>query len=887
MIEWVMLRGEGPAMGKWLVWAKKQARFMYENDIRPTKRIQAPDGTLVSIEIRDDEAFIRIVGGMAGSYQFIGSLDYLYKTFDDPNSLPGTRYLPLVYAVHAQVKGGNWTATPLVSSVEAPSGDLSWIYDPNPLNTDNYLLLAPAHQPDGAGIRQWYGSTTEIPKRNIPWLLTQWQQTLPCHGLHTFSGHSITPWGTLDVGYDLGPNFFSGDGLIGVNKTPDSDWYGQAAIRLESNRNFIIMVDVNSVFYCYPTEGYGQEFIEGGTEWSGEKANVPLDLTKSQACPWPAWVTTANLGVAAIEEPVTLVEQLSRFRPLWTFDHAGTRAVCIMAHRDDVWEDAYFTSSVYNGDGSLLYEQQNDYPGLVEVSFSIEVTGPNLADFTFSVSLKQDIYSKEDLRCPIAAGYALRPMGDVALDELLVLEYEHYTDLPEMAVVAEFSHLPPLETYQPRRPNLATVASVKRENGGAWTEVKRWLAYYACYPIEVYSDPEPRHFSPIITDLDGVPGASDYYWNHFVYSGQIVSMDISSLSFCITAVVWTMGEVPRSSEDNYGAEAQTIVTTAFGSERDRRSVGHPQMVEAASAMYDLTHPYPDIASMTRFYVNATASYEYYDEGDAIGNRFEYATLTVTLGGGDEPLVNLIQDASEAMLNYATILNCPLFTGYELIYSPVIFSYFDNGPYVRPGIRWYHTETLWQDGTLSFTDYPYGAVYNSNVYFQTMISLGREYSRFGVHRSGSWSIFAGPFAAHKEVMLVSEDIPNTYQQTIVDRVTLKDVTESNDRTTTHIALLNQAFGKVLTPEDYFFKFRKLGPLPEFKPNSDDPVESSWWYITSLAPLGVILATQHLVKSRAYFETCFNAAFLSTSPYEAYSSYATFPSPRMECAFLPPK
>lgn len=885
MIEWVMLRGEGPAIGKWLAWAKKQARFMYENDIRPTKRIQAPDGTLVSIEIRDDEAFIRVVGGMAGSYQFIGSLDYLYKTFDDDNLPAGTRYLPLVYAVHAQVKGGNWTATPLVSSAEAPSSGFSWPYDPDPRNTDDYLILKPAHQWDGCGIRQWYGPTAEIPKKNVPWLLTQWQQNFPCHGLYRYSG--LGTWGSLDTGYDLGPNFFSGDGLIGINKTPDSDWYGQAAIRVVSNRNFIIMADVNSVFYCYPTDGYGPEFIDGGTEWPGEKANVPLNLTKSQACPWPAWVTVENLGVAAIEEPITGDEQYSRLRPLWVFDHAGTRAVCITAHRDPAWGDAYFTSSRYSPDGTTLtYEVQYDYPGLVEVLFSIAVTGPNLEDFTFSVSLKQDIYSKEDLRCPIAAGYALRPMGDVTLDELLVLEYEYYTDLPAMAVVADFPHDPgPPTLYQPRRPNMATVASVKRENGGTWAEVKRWLAYYACYPIEVYGDPEPRRFSPLIEDFDEVPNEPDYYWNHFSYTGQIVSMDISSLSFCVTAVVWTMGKVPRNGSDNYGAEAQTIVTTAFGVERDRKSVGHPRMKVASSAMYDLTHPYPDLASMTRFYTNATADYEYYNTGFAEDNIFEYATLTVRLGDSSDPLVNVIQDASEDLRYFVSIRDCPLLAENEEVHSPVIFSYFDDWAYIRPGIRWYAPAL--QDGTLSFTNYPYGAVYNSNMYALTVSPACNSYYRFGVHRSGSWSIFAGPFAANTSLMLVSEDIANSYEQVIVDVVTLKDITESKDRTTTHIALLNQAFGKTITPEDYFFNIRKLGPLPEFKPNSDDPTAHSWWYVESLSPLGVVLMTQYLVGSRLELETCFDNNFIGTKRYFSYDMRLTFPSPRMECAFLPPK
>lgn len=888
MIEWITSRGEVPA--KWFAWARKRARFLLDADIRPVERVRMPDGTVVAIEVRGDEAVIRITGGVSGSYQFIGTLSHLYKTFDDDNLPAGTRYLPLVYAVHAQVKGGVWKATPLIASGEEvptdPPPNQSWPYDPDPRNTDNRLLLSPAHQWDGNGMHQWYGPTAEVPKRNIPWLMTQWQQSHPCCALGRFTGGSSAYWFTQDMGYDFGPTYFGGDGLQGVNKSPDSDWYGRAALRVADGRTFIVMVDVNSVFYCYPTEGYGADFISGGDEWPGEKANVPTELTQSQACPWPTWVTEENLGVAAIEEPVSETVQRQRLRPLWVFDQAGTRAACIAAHRDAAWADSYFTSSLYGPTGTFQHNHQEDYPGLVEVEFAIAVTGPNLADFTFAVSLRQAIYSKTDLRCPVACGYALRPMGDVALDELLVLEYEHYTDLPAMAVVADYPDDPgPPTLYQPRRPNRATVARVKRENGGEWATVKSWLAYYACYPIETYGDPEPRRFSPWIEDIDGVPEESDYFWNHFAYIAQMVAMDLSSLSFCVAATVWTMGTVPRSGGTNYGAEAQAIITTAFGTERDRRSIGHSALQTVAAAMHDLTHSWPDLANMTRFHLNAVASYAHYTTGFAAGNIHQYATLTVT-DGDETSWANVIQDASEDLLAYNAITNCSLFSGHDEIWCPVVFSYWDGYPSVRPGIRW-HTSGGWQTGTLSFSNYPYGAVHHGAVHFLTLAPLNNVQARFGVHRSGSWSIFAGPFAAQAGLMEVDTDIPNDYQQTLVDRVTLRDVTEADDRSTTHVALLNLAFSKTLTPEDYHFEFRKLDALPEMRPKSDDPTAHSWHDVAALAPLGVIFSNQYLAYSRPLNQFCFASTFATLSRYYSYSSFLTFPSPRLECAFLPPR
>lgn len=898
MIEWITLDGEGPNVGLWLAWARKQARFMAEFGTRPAKFLRMADGTVVAIEVRGDWAFIRVVGGFAGSYQFIGTLDHLYKTFDDDSLPSGTRYLPLVYAVHAEVKAGQWRATPLASSAEAPPPGFNWFYEPDPRLTDDRLILKPAHQPDGNGMHQWYGPTADAPKRNVPWLMTQWQQSHPCNALGRYTGGSSAYWFTQDMGYDFGPTLFAGDGLNGVNKAPDSDWYCRAAIRRSGGRTFVVMVDVNSVFYCYPGEGYGAEFIPGGAEWPGEKANVPTAYTKSQACPWPAWVTAENLGVAAIEEPVAEAVQRTRLRPMWVFDAAGTRAACIAAHRDPVWADAHFTSSMYSGDGAtLVHPIKEDYPGLVEVEFAVEATGPDPDDFTFSVALRQSIYSKTDLRCPVAVGYAIRPMSyttlsgqtyTVPLDELLVLEYEHYTDLPAMAVPAAYPDDPgPPILHQPRRPNRATVASVRREDGGNWTEVRRWLAYYACYPVEDHGDSEPRKFAPIITDFPGVPGASDHFWNHFVYIAQTVAMDVGSLSFCVAATAWTMGTVPRLSTDNYAAEAQVIVTTAFGAERDRKAIGHPLLRAAAGAMHDLTHQYPDIGNMTRFHLNATASYAHYTAGFAAGNAHQYATLTVTLGDGSDPSTAVIQDASEPMAAYPAITGCPLFAGHDAIWNPVIFSYWDGFSLVRPGMRW-SIDAAWQAGSLSFSGYPYGAIHHGSVHFLTLAPLNDVQARFGVHRSGSWSIFAGPFAAHSALMDdVDTDIPLDYEQTLVDRVTLRDVTETKDRTTTHIALLNLAFGKTLTPEDYHFDLRKLDAVPEFRPKSDDPTPHSWHDVTSLAPLGIGFSHQYLALSRPLNKFCFASAFATLNRYYSYSSFLTFPSPRMECAFLPPK
>ena len=891
MVEW--LRVVGSPSPVWVTWARNRAAWLYETGIRPQQRLRMADGTEILIRLVGEFAHILVVGGGGGAYQFIGSLAHLYKTFDDDNLPAGTRYLPLVYAVHAEFKGGNWKATPLISSGEDvptdPAPTKPWTYDADPRNTDDHLILSPAHQWDGMGIHQWFNPTPDVPKRNIPWLMTQWQQSHPLSALGYFTGGSAARWFAKDMGYDFGPTYFSGDGLTGVNKSPDSDWYGRAAVhRTESGRIFIIMVDVNSTFYCYPTTGYDQTIISGGGEWPGEKANVPTALTQSQVCPWPAWVTAENLGVAAIEEPVSDAVHHSRLRPLWVFNQAGTRAACIAAHRDVSWSDAYFTSSLYDSSGNYKWNIKEDYPGLVEVEFTVAVTGPNDEDFTFSVALRQDIYSKEDQRCPVAVGYAMRDMSGAPLDTLLLLEYQHYTDVPAMCVEADDPDaLGPPTLYQPRRPNRCTVASIQAQGvTDVWVELDRWLVYYACYPVETHAVPEPRQFEPVITAFDGVPNF-DYYYNHFVYIAQIQTLDLSSLSWCVGATIWTQGTVPRISGDTYGAEAATIVTVAFGVERDRRSIGHADLKPVASAMFNLTHTYPDLGGMTRFHLNATADYTHYTTGFASGTEHEYATLDVTDGAGNT-WSNVIQDASENMASYtAMTANTTLFPSATEIWCPSIFAYWDGWPLVRPGVRW-RTAGGWQTGALSFTGYPYAAVHHGAVHFLTLAALNGVQQAIKAHRDGSWSIFAGPFAAQTSLMTVSSDVPDSYEQTLVDRVVLRGKDESSEQATTHIALLNQAFSKTLTPEDYHFTIRKIGTgtVPEFQPASDDPTAHSWYDINTLAPLGIIWGNQYLNGSRPFNLFCFESAFIQANRYGTFNPFSTWPNPRMECAFLPP-
>ena len=159
-----------------------------------------------------------------------------------------------------------------------------------------------------------------------------------------------------------------------------------------------------------------------------------------------------------------------------------------------MWSDTYFDSSLYVSDGTFMPGCREDYPGLVEVEFTVVVTGSGDGDFTFSVALNQAIYSKRTnvVRLPWAT-----PCGawGYPLDALLMLEYQHFTDIPAMCVVADDpDDAGPPTLYQPAGQIEPRLLSSNGRRGGL-DRVRRWLAYYACYPIRPMVPRSPRVLS--------------------------------------------------------------------------------------------------------------------------------------------------------------------------------------------------------------------------------------------------------------------------------------------------------------------------------------------------------------------------------------------------------
>jgi hypothetical protein len=912
----VLFLGDPAAAAPYVGIAKKLARETFDARIR-NKTYTVGEATIrventLSAKEGFGSDFTQTFGGIskvwiqAGSsdagYQFFGSSPLLDKSYGI--ALPaeyggGTRYVPKGFSAFVSVRAGALVNTPLVSSELAPP-DNEWRYDADPTNTYLYLRSDPFHQWDGRGVHQWRPAlTTNTDQRwtdaRQSWLLTQWQQPYPCLGQGARSGGVYRTRVTTDAGYDFGPTVFKEGARKGVPKIPDAGWYERAGMQTVvstefGTRRFIVMVDFNQRFYCYPTNGYGPEFLAGQDVALGEKANVPTELTQSQACPWPAWVTPQPTDFDVGDTATWL-------RPVWSFSPDGLKAVCVAAHRAEAWADSEFTSTFYDNAGQVIRTLQEDYPGLVEVGFTIALTGTNPEDFTFAVNLLYDACSQDTLIAPVAAVYTNSPIGAIAENSLVVLEYQHYTDNPSFTIADPLLVDDP-SAVTPARPNFTTIANVRVRQDSVWSVVRQWLAHYGAYPLD-YKNPGyrlgERKFTPQLEDYHSLAVGDVLGGEEFSFTTQINAMELETLSFCLAGSAYTMGWFTPTVGDSetYGIEGATVVVIAFNVEQERQSVGHDLMKAETSLMLDLQGSYPVLDDLTPFYLNATldqteVAYPWppYSTTDWLKKT---ANLTVRNGDGVE-MASLIQWGFYEAWRYLSFSECPLFTGYDSIYAPRVFSYFDIAPFIRPGVRWEASGSP-VAGESSFTDYPYGIIFHHRVLHKTILALNNTNTRFSTHpRSQSWAICVGPFSANAQTMKVSEPpIPHTLDQAIIDRIQLR-VWDSATAAyvlhdTSHRAALNSAFNQAWAEEDYYFNTREGGDgIPEFKPASLDATAHSWYDLTTLVPKAALWSSEYQSGDFIFPLACFSDTFMDTVRHLTYDPAITFPTPRMEAYFV---
>jgi len=788
-----------------------------------------------NIQSKICKVFIDAKGFMA--YQFYGSEETMKKTFEDPN-VPG-RWLPLGNWVLVKPKIKNdavvFTSRPLLSSLrQSTDTPPKWKYNPNPylsiqLEGDAPLRIKPVHQPDGMGVKKWQDL-----KNPETWLTSCWAEPSPNYAVSVRSGAAswFTTTGLTDQGYDYAPTLFNDKS--GKRRSPDSDWHRGACLHtVESedygSRLFVIVVDINHKFYCYPAS-----VLETETGAISNRPCVDDKYVKQQVAPLPPWVTLFNVGV---NSSLTAEEHTYEIQPQWVFSPQGDKAAAVMFHLDSAWKDAYHTSTryEYSAGTTTAKEVQESRPGVVEMEWEITLTGEDPEDFDFTVSLKQSLYSENDGRGYLAVGYASQDFvdlpGGVLYNGLLILEHDYYLgELFSQANLYTVPELPLSDTTLQilTHPPIAVVAKVTYES----VVVMQWLSSYTVFSnnsYRTYGGINPASLmSPTFDDLTDKP-ATAANTQTFCLQTHINAMDLPTLTFCfgvsasLTGVCTSGGYFLVESGEYiqwggpFCASAAYVVTYALGVKDEERFVGHPQLKEVLSDYFNLTHTHPNIAAMTPVNLNATIDSEAFNPSidhmndlyrtthyrippvwiAAYGNPDEYhkytefANLTINTGFSGESRTETVIQASSLTRSYATNFTDQL--GINLLAStvfsqdswittvPRIFLMFDGQYYERPGMRWMrkvYDGSIWRPngypgtlvleaGTSDFSGYPLGLVLHTRFAHTALFPLNNPYANLSAEPNGSYAIFFGPFAAPASTVATHPNINQPVPQIVAD------------------------------------------------------------------------------------------------------------------------
>lgn len=318
---------------------------------------------------------------------------------------------------------------------------IGWAYDPQ----DSF---------EGA-----YHLSTLIPTSNY----ARWPLSMDSGGLS----------GGRDIDYDL-PWWYSEDASamrIGHLTLPNTDWPRAGGMQeVDSQwgkRRFAIMITATDEVRVFPVDAILAITPENfGPVWTWDDATVPDQYVQSLTPTFPAWVwrgfdsTTAYESFTAGNDEAGRTIGLDEWREKhnqhrWEFNHDGTKAAAVMFHYKPFTNDATFFSanadlntpwtatqfaelkgtmgSTYGG-GWRRADDRDRYfvaPGVIEMTFDITITGPDLEDFTVTSNITS-VRAPESTNYPtVAVGYVWRDVTcngiKIAQGHMIALSLMLYT----------------------------------------------------------------------------------------------------------------------------------------------------------------------------------------------------------------------------------------------------------------------------------------------------------------------------------------------------------------------------------------------------------------------------------------------------------------------------
>lgn len=391
------------------------------------------DGIDIRLQTYDAESgSIRIQGSQAG-YRFFTTGPQLQTVTDSVSVLYRGHAVKVSYdAALDRLKG-----SPLGSSLREDTNDPKrWQFFSNPEDISG--VLHHLWQVEGIIEHAHYSDSNEL-------LVTPWGADRDQSGL---SRHSAIngPRESLDRGYDAPPTTFRQGRSVQPPKVPDMDWYRRGALRTVTHpvfgsRKFIVMSDVSHGFAAYPMSAPVD--VPPFADVQQIKTTITDTNVKRFTPTLPPWV---ELGVAQARDGFVFDEppdrtMLDHPQTLWKFNSTGTRCAALLKHT--LPAVPFPTTSFTDGFGTHTFpgagtvpefsfnaevppvdiQDRDSLPGFVEYNIGIELTGPELKDFTFTMGLRSEEDPRTSNNYPIAIDYAW-DIGKPLLqerDDLMVL----------------------------------------------------------------------------------------------------------------------------------------------------------------------------------------------------------------------------------------------------------------------------------------------------------------------------------------------------------------------------------------------------------------------------------------------------------------------------------
>ena len=415
---------------EYLPLARGRIRALRATGVESASQTLMVNGATIRVRIDGKEDYIYLKGG-GNYYQF-------FTTGAESQHEP----LPIALAPYAEARKGyivrveespkdtdtTVVANPQGSSVEA-SPEKEWTFYPSATALGAKLKTGfqiqayqedTHHRSNGTGGKQSKRAT-----------ISSWGSATPLHSL-TMRGGLGTVYSALsspitDLLYDVAPK-------AGSRQVPDADWYRHAALHdAESEeygtRRFLIMVDAANTFYAYPV-GQQDATIVPNPDYVAQaiKTNVADKFVRREPAPLPTWAAKAEAssrdyfrdGAKTLRHYYGLVPQYK-----WGFNSTGTKACAVIHERlngaTHIVDEKVVPLQFTMPGTTDIYPVQEALPGLVELKFTITLTGKKPEEFTFGVEVVRELQPTVDKRYIMAADYAWDIEGKTKLDDLIIM----------------------------------------------------------------------------------------------------------------------------------------------------------------------------------------------------------------------------------------------------------------------------------------------------------------------------------------------------------------------------------------------------------------------------------------------------------------------------------